>query len=406
MSAHVSDSKVFEALRNDPKRTPPCNTPSTYPYLRNYAGDKEKAYCAKTIAGHWDAKLPAKEGALAVTSLGHDVQVISLQKNSLMYHGYGGQKQLPMSRPSTSGVQHLETLHSCDKDDSMACYCHTSFPWLHKLCDWGDSAEAPFKAEPLFFGPKDVADRYGENKRNTVVVFHSFPSGIYDGNASTTHDVHAPLYQIVEPNGMTITFSTTRDVVLVDLSSLQNVKSILESDDKLKIQLRPQIEEIKAAVKRSGSYSQETERDRLENMTLDFETILIEGWQDEEANDEGIERVKRVSDFAGDAKLVKIVKRWLTEQGLEGKVDGWFWGGAGWASCSKKGSSLATQEFCFFNPQGLLSYNDRSEIKPFEYPGIPLYEDFWKKSISTKVLKETYQQGFHNIVSYPRSNYL
>jgi hypothetical protein len=396
MSAEIAES--YKVLLRDQRRNPPCEE-KEFPYTRYWGNDPNKPYCAKTIAGYWDATIVAAENALRHINLksskesSETVSVVSLQFGSRMYHGYGGEKHKKTDRRRVADVRHGELLEDkCVDKDTLQCHHETMFPWLETLTK--SETETPFKESVFFFGPKTTADDYGEKKVNTVVVLHNLPSAKDSTEKSKTTDLSAPLYQIIQPSGTTITFSLTRDVTLVDIGFVENAnkflaytkmmnrkqvlrekwqKGIFATYKKYKITKTPFFKKffLNFFLKRFNKLYDELLRGSI---TYDMDTLysIKEG------------KVLRTSFFEKDGNFIHLVRNWLRYEGLGDKVDGWFWGGKDWSGCSKDG--LAAQEFAFFNPTGLLKYESHTKPQETKFKGIPTYDEFWaeKKQYSEK----------------------
>jgi hypothetical protein len=315
---------------------PPLCDIQPFIYTRYFNGDKTKPFCTKTIAGFWDAQKTALEKDLPVMLLSN-LSVICLGKGSLVYHGYKGVKNINVDRGTTSGLRHVkdDTSDACENQDTLKCYHEVSFPWIE--------LGFPLEDKPFFCGSKTTADVYGADEQNTFVVAHKVPSGRILGRASYTEDKVIPLYQVPFLGGTTVTFELLRDAKLINIGSVNNAKKFIAW---LKKQVREAV-------------------DFIFNMYKIVETQ---------------QQVKRTSVFEDDYELVRLVRLWLKHEGLESKIDGWFWGGEEWKECSKDGYGM--QEFCLFNPMGLLEYKKHTEQVVHAVPDLPDYDEFWKKAFA------------------------
>lgn len=393
----VSAAPDLYAILKENGNPPSCDK-QPFIYTRYFGGDKNKPFCTKTIAGRWDARRAAREGEIPVAVNDEGLSVIYLGKGSLMYHGYKGIKNQIVDRETTSGLRHTEDdeKDTCETEDTLKCYHRVTFPWM----DLG----FPFEEKPFFFGPKTTADVYGANKQNTVVVAHKVPSGKFFTRQSQTDNTKlVPLYQIPLRGGTTITFELVRDVRLVDIGSVDNAEKFLAwlkkaSEKQNKVfsitsalyDARKQLKynkfeegfEYLAALKQDGL---ERGLTKIKSAREKYgEDALISGdpidsvfnlYEIIKGEDEYL-KVKRTSYFESDDELVRLVRLWLKHE-LKGEIDGWFWGGDEWKECS---GNPRHQEFCFFNPKGLLRHVDHTEPKVYKIPDLPVYDDFWEKA--------------------------
>ena len=412
MSTAVSydDSEVlFEKLVSAADRRPPCDPSGQFPYTRRWAKNPERAYCAKIPTdseheptGFWDATIPARDGDLtSVVQAG--VSLILLQKSSLMYHGYGGEKM--KDRPRVANAKHDNAAtYGCEKDDTIPCHKRTRFPWLRKLMNSDGDA---IKTEPMFLGPKTSADVYGKNKQNTVVVTHRNPSGSL-GRASQTADQVFPLYQVPELNGTTITFSLTKDTKLVDLSCVENAKLFLKwcKDFSSKREEREE-ERSKICDKMTTPPSAEHEELKKQLEALDIADpypSLAEVIDNYTVKND---LIWRQSFFEVDTDLVVFIQLWLRDAGLAKEVHGWFWGGGEWSTyATVPDGGLLWQEVCLFDPSELLAFKSNSAQKLFVYDRIQTYDKFWAQDMVTTMQKskDKYGSAFELNFPYPMHN--
>jgi len=410
----VEDTNLTALLKNE-RRKPPCRADTGFPYLRYLGGDVKRAYCANTIAGYWDAKRVAAENDLPRVKLeskesSETVSVVSLQFGSRMYHGYGGEKHKKVDRYRVGGVRHdaADTEDECVDKDTLQCHHETKFPWLKTLTE----SATPFKENVFFFGPKTTADIYGQQKVNTVVVLHNLPSAKDSTEKSATDVLSVPLYQIIQPSGTTITFSLTRDVMLVDIGFVENAnkflaytkmmnrkqvlrekwqQGIFATYKKYKITKTPFFKKffLKVFLNRFNKLYDEL---LSGSITYDMDTLysIKEG------------KVLRTSFFEKDGRFIDLVRHWLRYEGFGDKVDGWFWGGKDWSGCSKDG--LPSQEFAFFNPTGLLNYEKHTKPKETKFEGIPTYDEFWTETNPTLTELNKKKYG-SNVFFFPPNSY-
>ena len=408
--AAAPDSTYGKLTQNG--NPPTCDQPP-FTHKRYFGGDKKKPFCTKTIARFWDAQEVAGEGDLPVAVNDKGVSVICLGKGSLMYHGYKGIKNHIVDRGTTSGLRHAEEKQdTCETEDTLKCYHRVTFPWM----DLG----FPFEKKPFFFGPKTTADVYGANKQNTVVVAHKVPSGKFFTRQSQTDNTKlVPLYQIPLRGGTTITFELVRDVNLVDIGSVDNAEKFIAwlkkaSEKQNKVfsitnalrEAREQLEEHE--FKEGFEYLAALDQTSLDNNLEKIERAREKYGEDALISGDPIEsvfnlyeiikgedesrKVKRTSYFERDDELVRLVRLWLEHEGLKGEIDGWFWGGDRWKECS---GNPGHQEFCFFNPKGLLEHTSHTEPKVHKIPGLPVYDDFWEKATTAEDV------SVENVVNFP-----
>jgi hypothetical protein len=352
-------------------------------------------------------QVPAVEGALTRSRLlGSDVLVVSLQRKSLMYHGYAGEKHKLLDRDRLAGIRHdHDSEDECAGDDTYQCYRKTTFVWLEKLV----SGEVPFKAAPLFFGPKSTADIYGKNVCNTTVISHTNPSARLSrygvSRPSETDDSTVPLYQIPQLNGTTITFSATRDIVLVDIGCLENAKQIIEFAKKKQRTYvatenwRDVIDWArKAEYAKCGNLLKRLVDKMDDNFAIQIPYNPYDAYEGIANGTYEVEgkQVVRNSTFEMDASLIDLIKLWLHEMGLENKVDGFFWGGELWTTTK----GLDAQEFCIFNPSELLEYVSHTEQTYTLHEGLPTYKAFWENGISREASADLY--GVKNNLFSPK----
>jgi len=397
---------------------PPSCTRDPYVYTRYFGGDEGKPFCTRTVAGYWDATHAASETALSAAKLKGRVSVICLGIGSLMYHGYKGIKHREVDRSTTSGLRHDDgTEETCADEDTMKCYHQVSFPWIE--------SGFPFEDKPFFFGPKTTADIYGANKSNTVVVAHKVPSARIRGNTSVTDtEKIVPLYQIPLPGGTTVTFRLTRNVNLINLSSLDNANRFIswakgiEAKQKVRQTWRMAVHSAytqkntgdQEDVSRLGAINKRLLNnflERIDNLEFEYgENALISGHGVEfvlrddtytiVTGVDGSQSIKHVSYFTKDSELLRLVRLWLVHEKLLDEIDGWFWGGENWSACSK--GSLMSQEFCFFEPKRLLEYVTHTPHQTFTLPGVPTYDEFWGRSTTVENIKKMSPE---NIFYYP-----
>lgn len=409
----AGDADAYERLLLEPNRKPPCDDPP-YAYTHNFGGDPEKPFCAKTIARFWDARIVAEEDALPSGKLAN-VSIVSLLSGSLMYHGYKGIKHQATDAfvGTISGERHDDgAKDACENKDTLPCYHRVTFPWK--------DARFALKNKPFFFGPKITADVYGENKRNTVVVAHKIPSAKISSRASQTDKGVVPLYQIPVQGGMTITFRLTRDVRLVNISSVENAKRFLSwaGDVSKKQDIHEKWRELIDKASKPERYPPRDASSHLNDLDHDVlkksvemihyrgyqkygkESALISGGTIADVlgpkndtyniitDEDGQQRIKRVSYYHNDVELLRLVRFWLAHEGVKNEIDGWFWGGETWAACAKSDRVLRSQEFCFFDPRDLLEYVTHTEPKVHTLPDVPTYDEFWKKGTTAEDMEE------------------
>jgi len=228
--------------------------------------------------------------------------------------------------------------------------------------------------DAIYLSSKNIADIYGCNKDTSRVVtalHHSFTD--FKETPNRKHVV--PLYYVQGEHGVTIEFTSVKDLRLFDLGNLENMKNLVST------------------IRECKTLSKEEKTQYLEILN----TTCFTAEYNHEYDIVKIKECKRNSTTEYDHMLLKIVcDVWTNHLKTLPEIDGWIY--------FENPNTTFRFEILLCNPLKLLEYVKTHTVPDTVYEGLPTWDEFRGRQPKFKGHKNEIMLT-HNVVNRIKVDY-